>query len=49
VEALAGDRQLTMVSPPDTNESTESDDGKWLVYAQLDHVSSDIKLHAARD
>ena len=34
---------------PGTPSLAVSPDGKWLLYAQLDHVSSDIKIRTARE
>lgn len=33
---------------PGTPSLSVSPDGKWLLYAQLDHVSSDIKIRSAK-
>jgi hypothetical protein len=33
---------------PGTPSLSVSPDGKWLLYAQLDHVSSDIKIRIAK-
>jgi hypothetical protein len=33
---------------PGTPSLCVSPDGKWLLYAQLDHVSSDIKIRVAK-
>ena len=33
---------------PGTPSLCVSPDGKWLLYAQLDHVSSDIKIRSAK-
>jgi hypothetical protein len=32
---------------PGTPSLSISSDGKWLVFSQLDHVSSDIKIRSA--
>ncbi len=34
---------------PGTPSLSVSPDGQWLLYAQLDHVSSDIKIRSARE
>jgi hypothetical protein len=34
---------------PGTPSLCVSPDGKWLLYAQLDHVSSDIKIRSAQN
>jgi Tol biopolymer transport system component len=49
------DRKLRRVGAPEkafapgTPSMAVSPDGKWLIYAQLDHVSSDIKIRSAKD